>query len=237
MRHSLVLLSTALLSLSEGSRAAAAGDAPPVGTVAKGAPQTAEEVLRAAVPVCPAADVCFGLRVRVATEDGAPVVSPVWLAESFAVANQLFAPVGIAFQLDALMVNGDMTARVDGAKARDTLVLGIPAAPVIDAMLVRELIDLEEPRPIFGVHWRVSSARKRRFVIVSSAASTRVLAHELGHYFGLPHSAYAVSIMNKTPRAEPPPEQRRFADEELPILRRTAREIQKRRELAPVPKP
>jgi hypothetical protein len=31
-----------------------------------------------------------------------------------------------------------------------------------------------------------------------------VLAHELGHFFGLPHSRYPISIMNKKPSPDRP---------------------------------
>jgi len=47
-----------------------------------------------------------------------------------------------------------------------------------------------------------------------------VLAHELGHFFGLPHSKYPVSIMNKTPRDDPPHAERGFHAKELAIMTR-----------------
>ena len=41
---------------------------------------------------------------------------------------------------------------------------------------------------------------------MSSIAWKVVLAHELGHYFGLPHSEYPASIMNKSRKKDRPPE-------------------------------
>jgi hypothetical protein len=212
--------------------------APPVAPAAPVTALLAADALKLAVPPCPDAPHCFALRVRVAADNSIPVVLPGWLAQSFAFANQVFAPVGIAFQLDTLAIADAMPLRIDGVRMRDALVLGVSARPVIDLTLVRELIDLEEPSvPRLGVHWRVSNAPQRRFVIVSAAASERVLAHELGHYFGLPHSNYAISIMNKTARTLPPMEARKFADQELPVLRQTLLAILARSELVPIAKP
>src|SRR5690606_9293769 len=56
---------------------------------------------------------------------------------------------------------------------------------------------------IRGVHWRLRGDRSRRWVILSKIAGSLVLTHELGHFFGLPHSDHDISVMNKTPR--PPP--------------------------------
>ena len=57
---------------------------------------------------------------------------------------------------------------------------------------------------IRGVHWRLRGDRARRWVILSKIARSLVLTHELGHFFGLPHSSHDISVMNKTPRPPPP---------------------------------
>ena len=41
-----------------------------------------------------------------------------------------------------------------------------------------------------------------------------VLAHELGHFFSLPHGVEPTSIMNKRPRDNPPWEERVFTRRE-----------------------
>ena len=46
------------------------------------------------------------------------------------------------------------------------------------------------------------------------------MAHELGHFFGLPHSGFRDSIMNKRPRTRPTWEERVFVAEELEIVAR-----------------
>jgi hypothetical protein len=94
--------------------------------------------------------------------------------------------------------------------------------------VVGQLDDVDEEGAIaYGVTWH---GRKddRKYLIVSAQALERTLAHELGHFFGLPHSSYAISIMNKSDRKEPPVDQRTFADEEIdamrPVLKRLLRE-------------
>src|SRR5690606_21027743 len=73
---------------------------------------------------------------------------------------------------------------------------------------------------IRGVHWRLRADISQRWIVLSAIAPDMVLAHELGHFFGLPHSGYAVSIMNKRPRERPPREARGFHRNEVEIMRR-----------------
>ena len=90
---------------------------------------------------------------------------------------------------------------------------------MIHVFVVGRLADVDEDGAIaYGVTWHTSDD-DRKYVIVSAQALERTLAHELGHFFGLPHSSYAISIMNKSDRAEPPVEQRTFADEEIAAMR------------------
>jgi hypothetical protein len=175
---------------------------------------------------------CFGLRIHLAVDDGAPVVAADWLAASLAASNEMFAPAGASFRAVSFKPSKDLPIRIASRKDRDALGASETASPVIDVFVVKALADLEDRKVVrLGVHWRMTDSPSRRFIIVSSAAHAHVLAHELAHFFGLPHSSYPISIMNKTPRALPPLQERRFADDELPILKRTMLEIVKRREL------
>jgi Matrixin len=202
---------------------------------AAGAPSAPLEAV-AAPPCASAVRECFGLRIHLARDGQEPVVAPEWVAASLAVASTLFAPIGVGFEVATTLQSEGLPTHIGSRKDRDALGRSIASDNVIDVFLVKSLADLEDARiPRLGVHWRVTDATARRFIIVSAAAHERVLAHELGHFFGLPHSSYAISIMNKTERKQPPLETRRFADEELPILERTLREIIKRKELSSRP--
>jgi hypothetical protein len=85
------------------------------------------------------------------------------------------------------------------------------------------------------VTWRLPKDR-RKYIIVSIQALERTLAHELGHFFGLPHSTYAVSIMNKTERTEPPVDQRTFADEEIAAMRPVLERLLRDKRIVAVPR-
>jgi hypothetical protein len=68
---------------------------------------------------------------------------------------------------------------------------------VINVFVVESLKDVdEENRYRFGVHWRPSTRPGARYVILSSTAPATVLVHELGHYFGNPHSTVADNVMS-----------------------------------------
>ena len=60
----------------------------------------------------------------------------------------------------------------------------------INLFIVDRLDDIDIPgEQIRGVHWRDPKARTRkRWIFLSRIAGAMVLAHELGHYFSLPHS-------------------------------------------------
>jgi hypothetical protein len=210
-----------------------------VGAVpARAAPS--DDALAAFAPATPACDPgrahCVGLRLHVVIGDDGPVAPAAWLAAELAMANAQFAAVDVGFELasvDALpAAAADIKTRAD----RDGLVQGRPAAPMIDVFLVGHMDDVDvDGGEVYGVHWRQRRHPERRYVILSARARERTLAHELGHYFGLPHSRYPDSIMNKTRRDTPPADERRFVDEELAILRREARQIFARRELVDRP--
>jgi hypothetical protein len=170
--------------------------------------------IRAAAPACTATH-CIGIHLHVASGDHALVATPDWVAERLAAANQHLATIDAGFTIAAIDTASAMhvATRAD----RNAIIGKGLHAGVIDVYLVMRLDDIDADGVIRGVTWRTKDDRK--YIIMSILAPPRTLAHELGHFFGLPHSTYAISIMNKTPRDTPPPEQRRFADEEIAAMK------------------
>ena len=179
--------------------------------------------LTAALPACEAARAhCIGiqLHVPVAVDRGDAVIAHAdWLAVQLAEANRHFAAIDVGFQVvgaDALPAGaGHVATPAD----RDAVADGRLTGKVIHLFLTGQLDDIDRPGEVIrGVTWHRRGG-DRKYVILSTVAPERVLAHELGHVFGLPHSAYAISIMNKRPRTAPAIEQRTFAAAELAAMR------------------
>lgn len=202
---------------------------------AQPAPTTPPQAFLDAAPPCPPKLArCFSLHLHIAYDDaGQPPQTPAWLAEQLRQANLLFEPLRVGFTLASATPLPPGSTHVKTRLDRDRI--GRPTWPAVQRQraislhLVAQLQDVDIPEDVIrGVHWRDRAQRDRRWIILSAIAPPRVLAHELGHYFGLPHSTYDVSIMNKTPRAEPPYELRTFHEEELQKMRRA---------VAPAPPP
>jgi hypothetical protein len=188
--------------------------------------------LTAALPACEAARAhCIGvqLHVPVAADRGDAVIAHAdWLAVQVAEANRHFAPIDVGFQVVGADALPPAAGRVATPADRDAVAEGRLTGKVIHVFLTGQLDDVDQPGEVIrGVTWHLRGG-DRKYVILSTAAPERVLAHELGHVFGLPHSEYAISIMNKRPRTEPPIAQRTFAEAELaamrPVLRRLLRD-------------
>ncbi|WP_266218842.1 matrixin family metalloprotease [Paraliomyxa miuraensis] len=173
-------------------------------------------------PPCPTqARWCFELALHVVEEDGADVQTPQWVADQVREANRLFAPIDVGFRVGSAKVVDARFASVETRLDRDLLGRDEHSLGVVHVFVVRRLADVDVPGEVIrGVHWRDRVQTSRRWVILSSIASSLVLAHELGHFFGLPHSKHRKSLMNKSPHLDPPWHLRTFPEEELAIMRR-----------------
>jgi hypothetical protein len=168
---------------------------------------------------------CIAIDLHVAADANGAVASGEWLATQLAQANRHFAPLDVGFQLGTIDALPASAVRVVDRRERDALARGRLTGATIHVFVVGQLDNIDDPEiPVLGVTWR---AGDRKYIILSVKAFERTLAHELGHFFGLPHSTYAISIMNKADRSEPPVDRRTFADEEIaamrPVLRRMLR--------------
>jgi hypothetical protein len=162
---------------------------------------------------------CFGIVVHVVVEGGAPVQTPSHFAAHVADANRLFAPIGIGFEVVGVEAEAGARAEIVTRSDRDRLGADGFSRGVVHVYLVRELADVDvEGEVIRGVHWRYRPEPARRWIILSALASSLVLSHELGHFFGLPHSGFPNSIMNK--KSALPWSTRDFAEPELRRMQR-----------------
>jgi hypothetical protein len=137
----------------------------------------------------------FSLRVSIAVDDaGKPIADPGWLAAEIDAAEGLFEPFGVRFaKADGAPLDGrsvHMETRAD----RDALASHV-AAHVIDVFVVGSLRDVDDPAQMRrGVHWHAPSGA--HYLILVASAPKTVLAHELGHYFGNPHSQVPDNVMS-----------------------------------------
>jgi hypothetical protein len=181
--------------------------------------------ITAAAPSCDAKR-CFELALHVVADGDTLVQTPAWIASLVATANRHFAAVETGFELASVDALPTSATHIVTRADRDAFAR-LATGTRIHVFVIGTLENVDDAAvPVHGVTWR---AKGRKYIIVASDSIERVLAHELGHVFGLPHSTYAISIMNKTKRDDPPMEQRRFADEELaamkPVIARLAKTL------------
>ena len=163
----------------------------------------------------PARATTFGLQLHIAPGTDAPIVTPAWIAAQVAMANHQFAALDVGFHVVGTTELPPSAAHLR-TRADRTALAPVVTGRVIHVFVTGKLDNVDDDAPVYGVTWRAGA---RKFVILAANARDIVLAHELGHVFGLPHSTHPISIMNKAKRAEPPLADRRFADEELAAMR------------------
>ncbi len=180
--------------------------------------------LIATSPACDAArTTCIGIRLHVPVTADGPITDAAWIERQLAGANYHFAALDVGFQIVGIEPLPESASVIDDREERASLGALI-SGKVIDVFITADLVDIDKPGGmVYGVTWWTTGDRK--FVIVSTKAWERTLAHELGHVFGLPHSKYAISIMNKSPRETPPREERTFHKAELAKMKPRLKEL------------
>ncbi|HEY8376066.1 MAG TPA: hypothetical protein VIK91_06230 [Nannocystis sp.] len=164
---------------------------------------------------------CFGIHLHLVVDGGTPVQTVEWMSAQVAEANRRFATIDVNFEVvaaDALPVSA---LEIDNRAERDAL--GDPhfTRGVVHVFVVGRLADVDiAGSEIRGVHWRFRKDRSRRWIILSKIAGPLTLTHELGHFFGLPHSGHDISVMNKTPRLAWLTGELSFAEIEFARMRR-----------------
>ncbi|MFO0696397.1 MAG: hypothetical protein U0230_22715 [Polyangiales bacterium] len=122
-------------------------------------------------------------------------------------ANAIFASAGIAFAPSRPEVRHgtDVPRAARTRDERDALVR-LGSGPEIHVFVVEELFDVDEAgRRRMGVHWRVRGDVAKHGILLASYALPTVLAHELGHYFGNPHSHVPDDLMSYVRTGTRPP--------------------------------
>jgi hypothetical protein len=176
---------------------------------------------------------CFGIQVWIRAENRHRQETVEWFKSQVEGANRIFSAVSIGFSVEKISLSNSDLADVRDASVRDELGRQHRGeAGLISVFVVDRLADIDVANAeIRGVHWRHRSGNQMHYVILSEIAGALVLAHELGHFFGLPHSRYPASIMNKRPREQPPYDQRGFVKQEQAIVRSFAQGYSERAEL------
>lgn len=173
-------------------------------------------------PRCdPARAHCFGIHLHlVATADG-PVQTVEWVREQVEQADRHFSLIDTNLEVIAVDTVPASELEIDTRDERDALGHDRFTRGVVHVFVVGRLADVDvEGQEIRGVHWRERADRTRRWVILSKIAGSLVLSHELGHFFGLPHSTHDISLMNKTVRLTPLVTELTFAEPEVLRMRK-----------------
>ncbi|MCA9717675.1 MAG: hypothetical protein KC468_23585 [Myxococcales bacterium] len=173
-------------------------------------------------PRCrPEATRCFSIALHLTMPGGAPAQTVDWVSGQVRQANRLFAPIDVSVQVDRVEALPPEIQEIDDRAARDALGRERFSRGALHVFVTPRLADVDvDGAEIRGVHWRYRPDTQKRWIILSKIASDLVLSHEMGHFFGLPHSSYDISLMNKSPRDAPPWSERRFHDRELARMRR-----------------
>ena len=172
-------------------------------------------------PRCLTTAHCFGVHLHmVVTPEGA-TQDDAWVRAQVEQNDRHFALIDTSFEIVAADAVPASELEIDDRDERDALGHDRFTRGVVHVFVVGRLADVDiAGNEIRGVHWRERADRTHRWVILSRIAGSLVLSHELGHFFGLPHSDYDISLMNKTVRLTPLVSELTFAEPEVVRMRK-----------------
>jgi hypothetical protein len=113
----------------------------------------------------------------------------------------------------------------------------------VTVLVLPRVRDIDTPSyNLMGVHWRYQGKdpklRGRRWVFLTARGKPPVLAHELGHYFGLRHDPRGGNLMTPGPSdpiwhnkgaTKPKPFKPIFVRWQQRVIRRSVRKLLRRR--------
>lgn len=161
------------------------------------APQNASAVKPSVKQAAPKGVPPIPVAVAVAVDDrGKPVCGEDVVQARFDEAARLFATMELTIVLASLRTIPAAHAALETRDDRDALRAHL-LPRVVNVFFVSSLRDVDEPeRMRMGVHWRARPSPKRHYAIVTCAAATSTLAHELGHFFGNAHTPVEDNVMS-----------------------------------------
>jgi hypothetical protein len=140
-------------------------------------------------------ELAVSLTIRVAN-CGGPATPAAWVTAHLEAVQALLAPHGIVVTASSEWF-APTDCQVLTRSDRDRFAEHAGAAGSVTVLVVPRVRDLDVPSyDLMGVHWR---ALGRRWIFLTARARPPVLAHELCHYFGLPHDPAGGNLMTPGP--------------------------------------
>ncbi len=183
-------------------------------------------LLLAGMAASPARAVSLNIRVAACPDAGGkatPARPPAWVDAHVRAVQELFAPLGISVTATTDLFTPPL-CEVLTREDRDRFAEASVEKGGVTVLVVPRVRDLDVlTYNLQGVHWR---ARGRRWIFLTARAHPPTLAHELCHYFGLPHDPAGGNLMTPGPSspawraARPPrPFEPRLTDQQARQLR------------------
>lgn len=150
------------------------------------------------------------LRVYVATKESEPIESKEAIDRRIELTNKIYLKASPTIQFSLVSMSPLPTTPIDLVRQidRNNLAKRIQVIDkAIHVFIVNSISDTDDPTStIAGVHWKYNGNQKeclgRHYIILSARDSNPdTLAHELGHWFGLPHAPDMENLMFSGPRS------------------------------------